>query len=67
MWYLFVNPIYWYVTIQIIVTFSCFEKKELIKYFFYILDARHTGLIEKVLLFIRVIYNVNVVRGSLIF
>lgn len=33
---------------QVITTFSCFEKKELVRYFFYILDSRRTGLIEKV-------------------
>jgi hypothetical protein len=33
----------------VITTFSCFEKKELLRYFFYVLDNRHTGLIEKVL------------------
>jgi hypothetical protein len=34
--------------VEVITTFSCFEKKELLRYFFYILDNRHTGLIEKV-------------------
>ena len=33
---------------QIITTFSCFEKRELMQYFFYILDPMRTGLIEKV-------------------
>jgi len=33
--------------VEVVTTFCCFEKKELIRYFFYILDSRRTGLIEK--------------------
>lgn len=33
--------------LQVIATFSCFEKKELLKFFFYVLDPLRTGCISK--------------------
>lgn len=33
---------------QLVTTFACFEKKELLRYLFYILDPNRTGLVEKV-------------------
>lgn len=33
--------------VEIVVTFSCFEKKELMRYFFYILDRNRSGIIDK--------------------
>ncbi len=35
---------------QLVATFACFEKRELIRYLFYILDPNRTGLIEKVII-----------------
>ncbi len=34
--------------VQLVTTFACFEKKELLRYFFSILDPNRTGLIAKV-------------------
>lgn len=33
--------------VEIICQFSCFEKQDLLKYFFFILDPHRTGVIEK--------------------
>lgn len=33
--------------VEVICQFSCFEKQDLLKYFFYILDPHRTGVIEK--------------------
>jgi len=48
--------------VEIVTTFACFEKKELLRYFFYILDSSRSGLIEKTELkhFIRGMWNDDV-------
>mmetsp|Transcript_25800 Transcript_25800/g.43047 ORF Transcript_25800/g.43047 Transcript_25800/m.43047 type:complete len:272 (-) Transcript_25800:1343-2158(-) len=33
--------------VEMVTTFACFERKELLRYFFYILDSHRSGLIEK--------------------
>ena len=33
--------------VEVVCQFSCFEKQDLLKYFFYILDPHRTGVIEK--------------------
>lgn len=45
--------------VEVTCTFSCFEKSELLQYFFYILDHHKTGLVEKneVKHFVHMIWN----------